>query len=94
MYVSARDIAVEASRWLHQFPRAGIVPPVCIAPGIDTINVTNADLSLLGHSYVGEARDVLQDMHRLLVSGDPPELRFGLKEKRTETGERFWLIGQ
>jgi esterase/lipase superfamily enzyme len=94
MYVSARDIAVEAARWLHGFPRAGIVPPVCIVPGIDTINVTNADLSLLGHSYVAEARDVLQDMHRLLVSGDSPEQRFGLKEKRTETGERFWLIGR
>src|SRR6266852_1029368 len=93
LYVSSRDLAVEASRWLHAFPRAGLLPPIMIVPGIDTINVTNADLTALGHGYVAEVRDVLQDMHRLLVHGDPPGRRFGLREDRTETGEPFWIIG-
>jgi hypothetical protein len=36
LYVSKRDLAVEASRWLHNFPRAGLMPPTLVLPGIDT----------------------------------------------------------
>jgi esterase/lipase superfamily enzyme len=93
LYVSARDRAVEASRWLHHFPRAGLIPPVLILPQIDTINVTNADLTMLGHGYVAGARDVLTDMHALIRHGHPPQDRFGLREAKTESGERYWLIG-
>src|ERR1700682_765312 len=90
LYVSSRDRAVEASRWIHSFPRAGLLPPIMIVPGIDTINVTNSDLSMLGHGYVAESRDVLQDMHKLIAEGSPPDARFGLQESKTESGERFW----
>ena len=92
LYVSTRDLAVEASQWLHTFPRAGLLPPIMIAPGIDTINVTNSDLTVLGHGYVADSREVLQDMHQLLAHGDPPERRFGLHEDKTDAGERYWLI--
>jgi esterase/lipase superfamily enzyme len=94
LYVSSRDRAVEASKWLHDFPRAGLLPPVLVTSGIDTINVTNADLTMLGHGYVAEAREVLTDMHNLLEHGDPPGRRFGLRELRTETGSAYWLIGK
>ncbi|HEX8172970.1 MAG TPA: alpha/beta hydrolase [Thermoanaerobaculia bacterium] len=93
LYVSERDRAVEASRWLHHFPRAGLIPPVLVLPEIDTINVTNADLTMLGHGYVAAARDVLTDMHALIRHGHPPQDRFGLREARTETDEQYWLIG-
>jgi esterase/lipase superfamily enzyme len=93
MYVCAKDRAVEASYWLHDYPRAGLVPPVVVVPGIDTINVSNLDLTLLGHGYVAEARDVLQDMHRLIREGTPPERRFGLTRAVTEAGETYWMVG-
>jgi esterase/lipase superfamily enzyme len=93
LYVSERDRAVEASRWLHHFPRAGLIPPVLILPEIDTINVTNADLTMLGHGYVAAARDVLCDMYTLIRYGYPPQDRFGLREARTEADDRYWLIG-
>jgi esterase/lipase superfamily enzyme len=93
LYVSKRDLAVEASRWLHNFPRAGLMPPTLVLPGIDTINVTNVDLTMLGHGYVAEARDVLTDMHALITRGAPPNERFGLHEAKNEEGERYWLIG-
>ena len=93
LYVSGRDLAIEASRWLHEFPRAGLLPPVLVVPDIDTVNVTNVDLTMLGHGYVADARDVLRDMHDLIINGAPPEQRFSLREGRNDKGERFWLIG-
>jgi esterase/lipase superfamily enzyme len=92
LYVSQKDRAVSASRWLYRFPRVGYAPPVFIREGMDTINVTNIDLTLLGHGYISEARDVLQDMHNLIVNNSPPERRFGLRPVSTGAG-RYWLVG-
>jgi len=92
LYVSARDHAVEASRWLHHFPRVGLMPPVLVASGIDTINVTDVDLTLLGHGFVSESRSVLQDMHNLIRYGEPPSRRFGVIPALTPELERFWII--
>ncbi len=94
LYVSTKDLAVEASRWLHNFARAGLMPPIMIAPGIDTINVTNADLTMLGHGYVADGRGVLEDMHQLLVHGAPPNRRFALRQSQTVSGEAYWTIGR
>jgi esterase/lipase superfamily enzyme len=93
LYVSTRDRAVEASRWLHKYPRVGLTPPTIVLPGIDTINVTNADITMLGHGYVAAARDVLHDMHALIRYGTPPDARFGLRAAVNEEGLPFWLIG-
>jgi esterase/lipase superfamily enzyme len=94
LYVSSRDRAVEAAQWLHGFARAGLMPPIMIAPGIDTVNVTNADLTMLGHGYVAEARGVLKDIHSLLRFGAPPAKRFGLQRQKSDDGKAYWLIGK
>jgi esterase/lipase superfamily enzyme len=93
LYVSTRDLAVGASHWLYSSPRAGLMPPTLVLPEIDTINVTNVDLTMLGHGYIASARGVLEDMHALIKHGEPPDKRFGLRATRNEQGERFWLIG-
>ena len=65
-----------------------------VRSGIDTIEVTGVDLSILGHGYFAEAHDVLYDMHaQLITRGAPPNERFGLHEAKNEEGERYWLIG-
>lgn len=92
LYVSTRDCAVRLARLFHKFPRAGLMPPICVVSGIDTINVTNVDLTWLGHGYVRDARDVLKDMHDLINHGSAPGQRFALREEITDTKERFWLI--
>jgi esterase/lipase superfamily enzyme len=94
LYVSSRDRAIEASRWLHDFARAGLLPPIMVVPGIDTINVTNVDLTTLGHGYVAGARAVLEDMHELLVHDAPPARRFALRQGKTDAGERYWIISR
>jgi hypothetical protein len=69
------------------------MPPVFVAPGIDTVSVTNVDITMLGHGYVGDARDVLSDIHDIIHHEMPPDRRFGLRETRTENRERYWIVG-
>ena len=93
LYVSKHDRAVGASHWLHDFPRVGLMPPTVVLPNIDTVNVTDVDLTWLGHGYVADARPVLADMHALIKGNAPPEQRIGLRSTRNERGELYWLIG-
>lgn len=92
LYVSERDLALTVSAWFADYPRVGLYPPVSVFDGIDTVSVSNIDLTLLGHGYVGGARDVLQDMHRLIFTGEPPP-RFGLKSRRNADGKAYWEVG-
>jgi esterase/lipase superfamily enzyme len=93
LYVSAKDRAVATSFLVHDAPRVGLTPPVTIVPGIDTVEVTNVDVSLLGHGYFAEARDLLHDIHNLLIADTPPASRMGLRPATTSDGRGYWVIG-
>ena len=88
MYVSSRDRAVASSGIIHDAPRAGFIPPVTVIEGIDTVEVSNADLTLLGHGYYGAAEGVLYDMRELLTYDAPPESRTRL----SYTDRGYWQI--
>jgi esterase/lipase superfamily enzyme len=88
LYVSSRDRAVKSSGLIHDAPRAGFVPPVTLIDGIDTIEVSNVDLTLLGHGYYGAAAGVLYDMRELLVYDSMPKARIRL----TKTNSGYWQI--
>jgi esterase/lipase superfamily enzyme len=94
LYVSSHDRAVASSGLLAKAPRAGFAPPVTVIDGIDTVDVTNADLTLLGHGYYGAAQGVLYDMHESILHGTPPASRTRLTEVPAagRTG-RYWKIG-
>jgi esterase/lipase superfamily enzyme len=91
LYVSRKDKALSLSSWIHKNSRTGFSPQVTIVPPIDTIDVSNTDLSLLGHGYCMEDKDVLRDMHSLVTRNESPEERFGLVSREYETQE-YWLI--
>ncbi|HYJ30980.1 MAG TPA: alpha/beta hydrolase [Allosphingosinicella sp.] len=92
LYVSAADLAVRASRLIHGAARIGFTPPICIVDDVDTIKVTNVDLTLLGHGYVGSARDVLRDMHDLITRDASPKERAMLRARTSEAGQSYWEI--
>lgn len=92
MYISAKDRALATSGFLHEYPRAGILPPVTCVPGIDTVEATNVDLSFLGHSHYAEARALIYDMHALIHKNDPPDDRAGLDPAFNEKGEKYWKV--
>ena len=88
MYVSARDRAVASSGVIHDAARAGFVPPVTLVDGIDTIEVSNVDLTLLGHGYYGAAAGVLYDMRELLVY----DALLKSRTRLTDTNSGYWQI--
>ncbi|RCJ18463.1 hypothetical protein A6770_33035 [Nostoc minutum NIES-26] len=91
LYISAKDRALATSGIIHDHPRVGFFPPITVVDGIDTVEVSNIDLTLLGHGYFADARDLLQDMHQLLIHNTSPEQRFALRKKQ-ENGQNFWII--
>jgi esterase/lipase superfamily enzyme len=91
MYVSAKDKALAMSSWLQDSDRAGFTPPVTVLDGIDTVEVTNIDLTLLGHGYFAEAEAVLYDIKELLDASKPPDKRARI-ESKSELGVKFWVI--
>jgi esterase/lipase superfamily enzyme len=93
LYVSSKDKALATSGIVHDHPRAGYTPPVMVVPGIETVEVSNIDLTFLGHGYFAAARDLLHDMHNLIMHGEPAQSRLGLARVQSSTGEHYWQIG-
>jgi len=94
LYVSSTDRALELSARLHGNPRAGYASPVTVVPGIDTIDVTGLNLTLVGHGYFADASPVLSDIRSLCADGLPPERRFGLRHVETQAGEAYWKLSR
>lgn len=92
LYVSQKDKALEASAWSHSFHRAGYCPPVAVLPPIDTVEVTNIDVGILGHGYVAEAENVLFDIAMMIRQDTPPERRPRLNSSKTDDGKGFWIL--
>jgi esterase/lipase superfamily enzyme len=94
LYVSDRDKALAASGIIHNRDRVGFFPPIKIFEGIDTVEVSNIDLTWLGHGYISDAREVLTDMHQLLMNNQPPDRRAGLRSILDTERRRYWQIGK
>jgi esterase/lipase superfamily enzyme len=96
LYASSHDAALEASKQVHGYPRAGESGEnIIVIPGIDTIDVSAVDTSLVGHSYYGDSDTVLVDMAQLLHEEKAPDLRARLQKKTLDTAVgtlRYWFF--
>jgi len=71
LYTSANDKALATAHTVHGSRRAGDSSgggPIVVA-GVETIDVTAANRSILGHSYFEESTDVASDLGQLLNAG-------------------------
>jgi esterase/lipase superfamily enzyme len=92
LYASSRDLALEQSRRFHGYPRAGDGEPgILIAQGIDVIDATAVDTSLIGHSYYGDNRSLLADLFNLFRERKGPDERFGLQRRQAGAGW-YWVF--
>lgn len=97
LYASSNDEALVMSKKIHGYPRAGETgrDNIIVMPGIDTIDVSGADTSLLGHSYYGDSDTVLTDLAQLLREEKPPSLRSRLKAEvleRLQQRLQYWVF--
>ena len=77
-YATNSDRALLLSGWLHRSNRIGRFRDQPYArEGLETIDATSVDSSLIGHSYFGDERSVLTDLG-LLVCESLPASRRGL----------------
>ena len=92
LYASSRDKALLASRTFHGYARAGDAGGgLVVMSGIETIDASATDTSLLGHSYYGDACSVLSDLYHLVREGKRAPQRFALQT--VETLERaYWIF--
>jgi esterase/lipase superfamily enzyme len=91
LYASSKDRALAASKKVHGYPRAGESRPhLTVLPDIETIDVSQVDTSLLGHSYYGGSRRILDDIG-VLIRENLPASRRNLAPTRSE-GMTYWVL--
>lgn len=92
LYASSNDQALLASKVVHGYPRAGDSGDgLVLVDGVETVDVSRIDLSLLGHSYYGSSEPILDDLSQLLAESRRPEQRPWLRAAERD-GRRYWVF--
>lgn len=94
LYCSQDDRALQSSKWVNGVKRAGDGrAPLVVEPPLDTIDATGLDPSLLGHSYYGDSKPLIDDVRQLLMQNTSPTER-GLRVVVEPNGKRHWAFGK
>jgi esterase/lipase superfamily enzyme len=94
LYASSDDQALIASKGVHGYPRAGESGEnIVVVSGIETIDVSGIDLTLLGHSYYGDNESILRDLYDVVRARLPATERRSLIARRTGTLV-YWQLAQ
>lgn len=75
MYASSGDTALKVSQELNGNDRLGLSGDLIkVLEGMDTVDATDIDTSMLGHAYYGSHRVVVEDLLNLIIKGlEPPD---------------------
>jgi esterase/lipase superfamily enzyme len=95
LYASANDRALVASTKVHGHTRAGLSgDSMTVIPGIDTVDVSPIDTSLIGHSYYGDNPLMIQDMQALVELSKPAANRPWLEQMARSPSLAYWVFRQ
>lgn len=93
LYSSSNDYALQASTRVHGYTRAGLSGEyLCVMPGLDTIDVSPIDTSLIGHSYYGDNPLMIRDMRALVQLSRPASARQWLRSMLRPSGLAYWVF--
>jgi Alpha/beta hydrolase of unknown function (DUF900). len=94
VYASSDDEALKASKSSkgpNDFDRLGEAgPKIVVISGLDTVDASGIDTSLLGHSYVDSCIPVMDDVQMILQKGLAP-LQRKLHDRYKE-GLAYWTF--
>jgi esterase/lipase superfamily enzyme len=92
LYASSDDQALMASRSVHGYARAGDSGAgLVVIPGIETIDVSGIDTSLLGHEYYGNSHSILADLYDVIRYGRSASQRSWLLPM-VRDGLKYWRL--
>jgi len=90
LYASSNDKALKFSKFINGGNRLGDADPsIVVLPGMDSIDASNVETDLLGHSYYADARSVLSDLFEVVRDTGSATARSLLEEVLTPMGH-FW----
>ncbi|MEM7600233.1 MAG: alpha/beta hydrolase [Verrucomicrobiota bacterium] len=73
MYASSDDTALKLSQSIHGNARLGLSgASLIVTQGMDTVNASGIDTSMLGHGYYGSHKVVVTDIFNLVIKGLDP----------------------
>ena len=83
MYASSDDTALKVSQQIHGSSRLGLSgTDILVTVGMDTINASGIDTSMIGHGYYGSHKAVVTDIFNLVIKGlEPPNRKLILGDK-------------
>jgi esterase/lipase superfamily enzyme len=95
LYASANDRALVASTKVHGYTRAGLSgDSMTVVPGIETVDVSPIDTSLIGHSYYGDNPLMIRDMQALVELSSPAAKRPWLEQIARSPSLAYWVFRQ
>ena len=92
LYCSRNDLALYVSRSFNDSARAGDSSVgALVIKEVDTVDASEIDTDLLGHSYYGDCLPLLNDVQKLLGSSLPPQER-QLRPWPVDEGLVYWTL--
>lgn len=92
LYCSKNDLALMLSRNFNDATRAGDSSQgALVIQDVDTVDASEIDTDLLGHSYYGDCIPLLHDVHDLLRASLSPEQR-NLSPWPVDEGLQYWTL--
>lgn len=92
LYASSKDMALRASKKVHGYARAGDAESgVLIVKGVETVDASRVDDSMLAHSYFVESVSVIKDIASMFRMRLAAGQRASLKAIKTRFGQ-YWRI--
>lgn len=92
LYASSKDLALRASKEVHGYPRAGDAGSgIVVIKGVDTIDASHVDDSILAHSYFVESVPVIRDIAQMLRKRLTVQERTPLRRMIGPNGT-YWMI--
>jgi esterase/lipase superfamily enzyme len=95
LYASSDDEALKISKnskGPNDFDRLGEAgPKIVVISGLDTVDASGIDTSLLGHSYVDSCKPVIDDLE-LIVQKELAPLQRRLHDRYNKEGLAYWTF--
>jgi esterase/lipase superfamily enzyme len=93
LYASSKDLAMTVSRRYNNGKRAGdSEPEILTLKGIDSVDVSRIDSSLVGHSYYGSNSSIITDIRMVLFRKKIEERKLLEPHDNVTTHRRYWLF--